>query len=100
MFSISTTSNGDVEEVKLVGRLDVKAASEADASFAEITAKGHDVVLDLSELEYIASAGLRALKRLHGAMRENGKSLTVKNVQYDVMEILEMTGFAAMLKFA
>lgn len=99
MFSISETLNGDVEEIKLVGRLDVKAAKDADAAFAEIVDKGHDVVLDLSELEYIASAGLRAFKRLHGSMRANGNSLTVKNVQYDVMEIFEMTGFAAMLKF-
>ena len=99
MFSISETLNGGVEEVKLVGRLDVKAAAEADAAFAEIVAKKLDVVLDLAELEYIASAGLRSFKRLHGAMRENGKSLTIKNVQYDVMEIFEMTGFAAMLKF-
>ena len=100
MFSIDGTLNGDVEEIKLIGRLDVKAANEADASFAEIVAKGRDVILDLSELEYIASAGLRAFKRLHIALRENGNSLTVKNAQYDVMEIFEMTGFAAMLNFA
>ena len=99
MFSISETLNGDVEEVKLVGRLDVKAAAETDASFAEIAAKGCDVVMDLSELEYIASAGLRAFKRLHSAVRKNGNSLIVKNVQYDVMEIFEMTGFVAMLNF-
>ena len=100
MFSIDGTLNGDVEEIKLIGRLDVKAATAADASFAEIVAKGRDVVLDLSELEYLASAGLRAFKRLHIALRENGNSLTVKNAQYDVMEIFEMTGFAAMLNFA
>ena len=99
MFLISETMNGDVNEVKLVGRLDVRAAAEADAAFAEIVAKGCDVVMDLSELEYIASAGLRAFKRLHVALRESGNSLTIKNVQYDVMEIFEMTGFAAMLKF-
>ena len=100
MFSISNTLNGGIEEVKLIGRLDVKAAKEADASFEEITAKGHDIVLDLSELEYISSAGLRSLKRLHMSTRNNGISLTIKNVQYDVMEIFEMTGFAAMFRFA
>lgn len=100
MFSINETLNGDVEEVMLVGRLDVKAAKEADAFFPEVVAKGHDVVLDLSELEYIASAGLRSLKRLRVSLRENGNSLTVKNVQYDVMEIFEMTGFAALFEFA
>lgn len=99
MIEISVSANADTEEVKLSGRLDVKAAKEVDASFMEIAEKGMDVVLDLSELEYIASAGLRALKRLRGGVREYGKSLTVKNVQDDVMEVLEMTGFAAMLDF-
>lgn len=99
MFSISETSSGDVEEVKLVGRLDVKAAKDTGASFAEVIAKRRDVVLDFSELEYIASAGLRALKRLLVSLRENGNSLTIKNVQYDVMEIFEMTGFVALFEF-
>lgn len=99
MFSIYEALNGDVEEVGLVGRLDVKAAAGADETFAEIVARGHDIVLDLSELEYISSAGLRSFKRLHASARKNGNSLTVRNVQYDVMEIFEMTGFAAMLKF-
>ena len=53
----------------------------------------------MTELDYIASAGLRALKRLRGDVRNNGGTLTLKGVQDDVMEVLEMTGFAAMLNF-
>ena len=99
MISISTNVNGDVNEVKLVGRLDVKAANEAGAAFAEAAAAAPNIVLDMSELDYIASAGLRALKRLRGTVRENGGTLTLRGVQDDVMEVFEMTGFAAMLTF-
>lgn len=99
MLEISSTVNGDVSEVKLVGRLDVKAAAEADEGFAKAAAEAKNVRLDLSELDYIASAGLRALKRLRGAVRDNGGALTVTGVQDDVMEVFEMTGFAAMLTF-
>ena len=99
MFEVSITENGNVEEVKLVGRLDVKASKDADAAFEEAAGRNHDVVLDCSDLDYIASAGLRALKRLRGAVRENGKTLVIRSVQPDVMEVLEMTGFAAMLTF-
>jgi anti-sigma B factor antagonist len=53
----------------------------------------------MAELDYIASAGLRALKRLRGDVRKNGGTLTLRNVQEDVMEVFEMTGFAAMLNF-
>lgn len=99
MITIDSTVNGDVNVVKLCGRLDVKAAKEVDAAFAEAAQTAPNVVLDLTELDYIASAGLRALKRLRGAVRSNGGTLTVKGVQDGVMEVLEMTGFAAMLMF-
>lgn len=99
MITIDSTVKGDVNEVKLSGRLDVKAAKEADAAFAEAAQAAPNVVLDLEELDYIASAGLRALKRLRGAVRGNGGTLSVRNVQEDVMDVLEMTGFAAMLTF-
>ena len=99
MLEISSVVNGDVNEVKLVGRLDVKAAKDADEGFAKAAAEAKNVRLDLSELDYIASAGLRALKRLRTAVRDNGGTLTVCGVQDDVMEVFEMTGFAAMFTF-
>ena len=99
MLSISSEIKGDVNEVKLVGRLDVKAAQEADEAFTEAAKAAPDIVLDCSELDYIASAGLRALKRLRADVRANNGTLTLRDVQEDVMEVFEMTGFAAMLSF-
>lgn len=99
MLSISNTVQGDVNEVKLVGRLDVKAAREAEEAFSNAVKEAPNIVLDFSELDYIASAGLRALKRLRSDVRSNGGTLKLKGVQDDVMEIFEMTGFAAMLTF-
>ncbi|MBQ6390870.1 MAG: STAS domain-containing protein [Eggerthellaceae bacterium] len=99
MLSIDSTVNGDVNEVKLVGRLDVKAARDAETAFSDAAQAAPNILLDMTELDYIASAGLRALKRLRGDVRNNGGTLTLKGVQDDVMEVLEMTGFAAMLTF-
>ncbi|MBE6471086.1 MAG: STAS domain-containing protein [Coriobacteriaceae bacterium] len=99
MFSVETNDKDTVVEAMLSGRLDVKAAKEADEAFLAIASQGKDVVLDMSDLVYIASAGLRALKRLRVAVRDNGKTVTLRNVQEDVMDILEMTGFAAMFSF-
>jgi len=99
MFSVETNDKDTVVEAMLSGRLDVKAAKEADEAFLAIASQGKDVVLDMSDLVYIASAGLRALKRLRVAVRENGKTVTLRNVQEDVMDVLEMTGFAAMFSF-
>ena len=97
MLSIGNNVNGDANEVKLVGRLDAKAAREAEEAFSEATKAAPNVVLDMSELDYIASAGLRALKRLKGDVDACGGTLVLRGVQEDVMEVFEMTGFAAML---
>ena len=99
MLTIETTIDGDTCVVKLEGRLDVKTAKEADTTFAESAEQAKHVVLDLSGLEYVASAGLRAIKRLRGAVKSNEGTLVVRNVQNEVMEIFEMTGFSAMLTF-
>ena len=99
MLEVRNSVKGDVNEVKLIGRLDVKAAKEASEAFDAAVVAAPNVVLDLSELDYIASAGLRALKRLRSDVRANGGTLVLRGVQDDVMEIFEMTGFAAMLTF-
>ncbi len=99
MLSVSNEIKGDVNEIKLVGRLDAKAARDAEDTFAHATDAAPNVVLDFSELDYIASAGLRVLKRLRDDVRKNNGSLVVRGVQEDVMEVLEMTGFSVMLTF-
>ena len=99
MLEISNTVNGDVSEVKLVGRLHVKAAKNADQAFTQAVEASKNVVLDMSELDYIASAGLRALKRLRSDVSANGGTLVLRGVQSNVMELFEMTGFAVMFTF-
>ena len=54
------------------------------------------LVLDLSELEYISSAGLRVLLAANKLMANHG-GMSVRNVQDMVMEVLEATGFTDVL---
>ena len=99
MLSISNEVKGDVNEIKLVGRLDAKAARDAEEALAHATDEAPNVVLDFSELDYIASAGLRVLKRLRGDVREKGGTVVNRGTQESVMEVFDRTGFAAMLNF-
>ena len=99
MLSIETELHDDTIEIKLAGRLDVKSAREAEEAFLEASESAQNIVLNLAELDYIASAGLRAIKRLRKAVSPGNGTLVVTNVQDDVMDVFEMTGFAAMLSF-
>ena len=85
-------------ELLLNGRLDSSAAPESEEIFTAVADRFDRVILNMAELEYVSSAGLRVIKNLHMAMRKKGGELVLRNVGKLVMEVFEMTGFAGLLK--
>lgn len=82
--------------VKLSGRIDSGNAAEVEERILkEIEGKAADdaLVLDASELEYISSAGLRTI--LH--LRKDNPELKIIDVNPEVYEIFDMTGFTQMI---
>ena len=98
-MNIKLINRGTEGELLLEGRLDSVTAPEAEAVFHQVAERFDKIVLNLAQLEYISSAGLRTLKRLHMAMKKKGGSLVLTNVRKMVMEGFEMTGFAGLLMF-
>ena len=92
--------NRDTEgELLLEGRLDTTTAEEAENYFNEASDRFTTLILNMEQLAYLSSAGLRSLKRLHIKMQKKGGSLALKNVNDNIMEVFEMTGFAGLLNF-
>ena len=81
--------------VLLSGRIDSANAAATEASIqAQLAGKGDiPVTLDASGLEYISSAGLRVILRLKKIYPE----LKIAEVNPEVYEIFEMTGFTEMM---
>ncbi len=82
--------------VALSGRLDAVTAIQLDKDLAKSLDGVTNLIIDLAELSYIASAGLRILLKTQKKMNNQGEML-IKNVQREVREVLEMTGFARLL---
>ena len=91
---------GSEGELLISGRLDTNTSSEAEKIFTDVVQRFDRVVLNMAELEYVSSAGLRALRRAQVELRRKGGALTLKDVAPSVMELFEITGFAATCKFA
>lgn len=98
-MNIKLINRGEEGELLLEGRLDTLTAPESEKIFMEMTERFDKLVLNMEGLEYISSAGLRTLKRVHVAMRKKEGTLVLKNVRKMVMEVFEMTGFAGLLRF-
>lgn len=86
----------DVTTVILSGRLDTTTAPELEA-FANDNLNGvKDLVLDMENLEYISSAGLRVILKMQKLMNQQG-SMKLIHVSDSVMEVFDITGFVDFL---
>jgi anti-anti-sigma factor len=64
-FSISTSEHGGRVVVFIRGELDLATAPELENVVTDALDAGHDVVVDLRELEFMDSSGLRVLVSAH-----------------------------------
>jgi len=98
-MNMTLINRGTEGEMQIIGRLDTNTSPDAEKPLLDAINRFDKVILDMAQLEYVSSAGLRALKSAHLAMRRKGGTLAVKNVGKQVMEVFEITGFVGMLKF-
>ena len=95
-MDIEKHKDGKKLDVKLVGRLDSKTAPELKEVLEDSLNDVEGLTFDLSELNYISSAGLRIILSTQKSMNKQG-SMKVTNVQDIVMEVFESTGFVDIL---
>ena len=97
-MEIKTKSEGSTLTISVSGRVDTVTAPELAAGLKFGDAKC--VVLDIAEVPYMSSAGLRLLLTSHKAMLAKGGEFKIVNVQPSVSEVLSITGFADILNIA
>lgn len=95
-MTIEIKRNTNQIEIDLDGRLDTLTAPALEKTIADNVGCSENLVLDFKRLEYISSAGLRVLLGAEKRLKKSG-SMKLVNVCEDVMEVLEMTGFADIL---
>jgi len=92
-MSVLSSKSGDVFMVTPQGRLDTNSAPNVDTFISEKIESGETrLVMDLSQIEYISSMGLRViLKTVMTIMRKDGKvALCGGNEQ--VLRVLQLSG--------
>ena len=94
-MEIKTTTEGTRLTIAVSGRVDTVTAPELEAAlkFGDATC----VVIDLANVPYMSSAGLRLLLAAHKKMVAKGGELQIAHVQADVREVLDITGFSDIL---
>ncbi len=81
--------------ITLKGRLDTMTAPQFDDEVKSIDFdEVETVTLNLKDLEYISSSGLRVVLALYKNLKSKGGNLKIVNVSNTIMELFSMTGMA------
>lgn len=95
-MTINSEQNENKMTLHVEGRLDTITSPELEKTINDFPAEITELTIDMKEVEYISSAGLRVLLAAQKKMSKIG-SMKVTNVCEAVMSVLEMTGFADIL---
>lgn len=91
-------ADGEYIHVALDGKLDLEGVREIEMKFAgQVSSKGKPAIVDMTEVSFIASMGMRMLLTAAKAIRANGSKLVIYNPQPVVLEALQTAGFAAIM---
>lgn len=95
-MQIRQNKKDDVLILELEGRLDVNTSNTfSDRVLSLIGAGEKYFVIDLSQVVYISSSGLRAFLTLAKKLSENGK-IVLSSLRQEVKEIFDISGFGSL----
>ena len=81
-----------IEQLNVSGKIDALAATEFQNAILKGFQKSSNLVLDMKDVQYISSAGLRGLMIGQKTASSKGGKFTVINVTDPVKDILRVTG--------
>lgn len=84
---------GDVKVLSVNGRIDANSSQELQDVVLDTAHHNRKLLLDLSNVDYMSSAGLRVMLLLHREIHENEGRVILVGLQERIKDAMEMTGF-------
>ena len=97
-MEINKIIDNEVCKLQLSGRLDTTTAPMLEEELkATLNEQVKKLEIDMAELEYISSAGLRVLLFAQKTVNGFEGEMVIRNVKPEIMEVFEITGFSDIL---
>jgi anti-sigma B factor antagonist len=97
-LSIKNERNKNVTVITVSGRVDSVTAATLDAELAKIVSDNYRIVLDLKDVSYLSSAGVRAIVRTLQSAQKLGGGVKLAQIPENVSEVLQTVGMMQMMQ--
>ena len=95
-MTIEKKINGTEATLVVSGRIDTQTAPEVESALDAVLPGIKELTFDMTDLEYVSSAGLRVILKAQKAMNTQG-SMKLTGVNDNIMEVFDITGFLDIL---
>jgi anti-sigma B factor antagonist len=92
-MNIKTSEENGIGTARLEGSLDGKTAPEVREQLRPFLAENSKMILDLTKVDYLSSAGLRLLLLLYREFSAKRGKLVLLGVSEDIRTVMSHTGF-------
>lgn len=92
-MTVETSEQNGIGTVRLEGSLDGKTAPEVREQLRPFLAANSKIILDLSKVDYLSSAGLRLLLLLYRELTAANGKLALLGVSEEIKTVMSHTGF-------
>ena len=92
-MDITTRTIGEITVVEIVGELDSRTSPQAQEKILPAVRSGGKLVLDMSQVPFMSSAGLRMLLQLHRQTSATGGRISLVGLSEELVDTMSATGF-------
>lgn len=99
-MQITKFENGESLTLAVEGIIDSTTAPDFETEMMDACGKTKDLVVNFAKVDFISSAGLRVLLLTQKKLAAAAGKMSLVNVNDDVREVFELTGFVNVLNIA
>jgi anti-sigma B factor antagonist len=92
-MKVNITEQEDLTVVEVAGDIDSKTAPEFERSARAATESSKKIAIDLTEVGFMSSAGLRVLLMVYRNIRAQDGHVILVGVSEDIQDVMSTTGF-------
>lgn len=93
VIEITIEQSGRITVIEMAGELDSVSAPDVQEKIVPLVDEGCKILLDMSAVTYMSSAGLRILLMLYRQIREHVGDVVLAGLGDEVRDVMAITGF-------
>ena len=92
-MDIQINQQEEITLITLVGEVDASTAPKIQEEILPLAQSGTKMILDMTAVPYMSSAGLRLLLNLHHQTTANSAQLVLVGLSEELIDTMSVTGF-------